>query len=308
MLRLRLIFGTTLSLLALVMIGLDGYLSKQAAESSIVWRWFAFGGLSTALALAFALAAAGELIRMSRARGARPLAGVVYFFAAGFVAGPYLSAQVGMQTGRYDSGWSMGWLALAITIAFVMQAARSRTRQAAANIAATLFIIVYAGGLTGFLVRLRMEIGGADGVLLLLLSIFTIKINDTGAFFIGRSFGRRKMIEWLSPKKTWEGFAGGIASAVVFALIAGSILRSTGTPIEGAGLLAYPWGLILFGLIMGIASVIGDLCASLLKRDAEVKDSGAVVPGMGGALDILDSLLIGAPAAWFFWTRLAGSY
>lgn len=308
MLHLRLIFGTTLSLLALIMIGLDGYLSRAAAESSNLWRWFAVGGLSTLLAMAFALAATGELIRMSRARGARPLVGVAYFFAAGFVAGPYIAAQVGMQTGRYDSGWSMGWLALATTLAFVMQAARSRARQAAANIAATLFIIVYAGGLTGFLVRIRMEIGGADGVLLLLLSIFTIKINDTGAFFIGRSFGRRKMIEWLSPKKTWEGFAGGIASAIVFALIAGSILRYTGTPIEGAGLLAYPWGLILFGLIMGLASVIGDLCASLLKRDAEVKDTGAVVPGMGGALDILDSLLIGAPAAWFFWTRMAGSY
>ena len=70
------------------------------------------------------------------------------------------------------------------------------------------------------------------------------------------------------------------------------------------GLLAYPWGLVLFGLLMAIFSVAGDLTASLLKRDAAVKDSGQVIPGMGGVLDVLDSPLLAAPVAWFFWTRL----
>lgn len=299
MLRLRLIFGTTLAALALVLLGVDGYLSTGQIEGAGLRGWFRLGGLSTLLALAFALATARELIQMARARGGRPLIGVSYFFSVGFVIGPYAAVHLESSSGLGSDGWPMAWLALALTTAFVVQAGRSRAKQALGNIAATMFIIVYAGAMTGFLVRLRMEIGGIDGILLLVLSIFTLKMNDIGAFFVGRTFGRRKMIEWLSPKKTWEGFAGGLATAVLFSLTAGSILRYYGAGVCGSA------GLIAFGLLMAIAAVIGDLCASLLKRDVELKDSGTFVPGMGGALDILDSLLIGGPPAWFFWTRLA---
>jgi phosphatidate cytidylyltransferase len=116
--------------------------------------------------------------------------------------------------------------------------------------------------------------------------------------------GRNKLIEWLSPKKTWEGFAGGLATAIATAVIAGGWLHSAGVIALPDGWLGFPWGLVLFGLVMGIVSTAGDLCASLLKRDAAVKDSSQMIPGMGGVLDIFDSPLLTAPVAWFFWTRV----
>ena len=91
---------------------------------------------------------------------------------------------------------------------------------------------------------------------------------------------------------------------IIFSVLVGHFLPDSITSLMSDGPLAYPWGFVWFGLLMGLLSVAGDLVASLLKRDAAVKDSGEVIPGMGGVLDILDSPLLAAPVAWFFWTRI----
>jgi phosphatidate cytidylyltransferase len=314
-LRQRLISAGLLTVTLIGLLLIDAYL---ATLDSPGWRlplpfghqldlgaWLLNGALSTLIVLVFAVLVVGELVRFFRATGYRATGVAAQVFAAGFVLGPYLAFNLERDLGYYDESWGMTWLALAVCTAFLMQAVRRRTEHALVNLATTIFIIIYGGLLAGFMVRLRMEIGGSAGALLLLFSMLVVKLTDMGAFAAGSLFGRHKLIAWLSPKKTWEGLLGGVLLAVAGALAVGSYLHYTDLAPLRHGTLAYPWGLLIFGLLMAAFSVAGDLCASLLKRDAAVKDSGGTIPGMGGVLDLLDSPLLAAPAAWFFWTRLA---
>ena len=109
-----------------------------------------------------------------------------------------------------NGGWEMLVLALVVGLAFLHQAVRYRTTKVFGNLGATLLIVLYLGGLAQFFTRLRMDVGGESGAILLLYSVFVVKVTDIGAYFTGMATGRHKLIEWLSPKKTWEGFAGGI--------------------------------------------------------------------------------------------------
>jgi len=112
--------------------------------------------------------------------------------------------------------------------------------------------------------------------------------NDTGAYLAGKSFGRTKLFERISPNKTWEGFAGGLLLAVVMAL---SLDRYF-------GLQKWEWAAV--ALIIGIFGTAGDLVESMLKRSVGVKDSGNILPGHGGFLDRFDGLLLAAPLAYLF--------
>lgn len=313
MLGQRLIFGTSLAGFVVGLVFLDGYLSTLAAPD---WRLpfadvnlgpFLINGAACALVIAlFTWLAAGELLAAVRSRGHEPFERVARLFAVGLVVGPFVAINIQSQTGWFDRSWEALWIALATAACFVGQGLRRQTRGALGNIAATLFIVVYTGLFAGFLVKLRLEIGGPAGVALLALTVLAVKMSDTGAYFVGRVCGRRKLIEWLSPKKTWEGFIGGLVVAVVATTGAGLALERWELVPPSAGLLRGALIYAGFGLLMGLVSVVGDLCASLLKRDADLKDSGRGLPGMGGVLDIFDSPLFAAPFAWFFWSRAIG--
>lgn len=308
-LRQRLTFGGSLAVGIASLLCADGYLAQHVPPrphdaAATVQTWLMNGAISTAIALVLTWLTTGELVRFAKLMGFHPFAGLARLFAVGLVIGPYVAFNLERTTGSRDEAWGMLWLALALGLAFLLQAAWRRTQGAMVNLATTVFIIFYAGGLAGYMIKLRMEVGGAAGAALLLLSMLVCKLTDTGAFFIGSMVGRNKLIEWLSPKKTWEGFAGGLATAVASAVLVGGWLNHVGIIPLPAGWLGFPWGLVLFGLVMGIVSTAGDLCASLLKRDAAVKDSSQMIPGMGGVLDIFDSPLLTAPLAWFFWTRV----
>ena len=120
--------------------------------------------------------------------------------------------------------------------------------------------------------------------------LFTVFAADTGAFFVGRTFGRHRIAPAISPKKSWEGFVGGVLAAIGMAFV---ILYK-----DRADFLSIPQSLLL-GLVIALAAVLGDLFESAVKRDLEVKDSGRVLGGHGGMLDRLDSLLWAGPAAYF---------
>jgi phosphatidate cytidylyltransferase len=120
--------------------------------------------------------------------------------------------------------------------------------------------------------------------------LFTVFAADTGAFFVGRAFGRHRLAPAISPKKSWEGFAGGLVAAVLVAFLV--LYR------DRDEFLTIPEMLVL-GLVIALASVVGDLFESAVKRDLDVKDSGRVLGGHGGMLDRLDSLLWAGPAAYF---------
>ncbi len=129
---------------------------------------------------------------------------------------------------------------------------------------------------------------GSRGRYILLLFVIVFSC-DTGAYFVGRAWGRRKLAPSLSPKKTWEGVVGGVSLSVVGAFVFNAI----------CGFTLGPWWLVLTTAFLGsVAGVMGDLVESAFKRFSGVKDSGAVLPGHGGILDRVDALLFAAPVVW----------
>ncbi|MEO0716291.1 MAG: phosphatidate cytidylyltransferase, partial [Planctomycetota bacterium] len=160
----------------------------------------------------------------------------------------------------------------------------------------TLWAFVYLGLMLGAVVLIRRE----HSVWVLLWVVLVTKSCDIGAYFTGKSIVRHKLIVWLSPGKTWEGLIGGVVfSGAVGAIGVGLIGRLDGVP-------EVPWwsGLIV-GVLLGLAGQAGDLIASLLKRDAGRKDSGGLLPGFGGVLDVIDSPLVAMPVAYAWLVAVA---
>ncbi len=314
MLIQRLIFGTLLALAIVAIMAADAWLSLRQPMGGDLGRWICNGGLCTLLLLTFSVLATRELNHFANVRGYRPLRFVMYVFAAGLVVGPYLRDHLEAAAPVRTQGWGVFWLSIGLAVAFLLQAVRRGLENVMGNLATTMFITFYVG-LLGYMTQLRVDVGGLAGSTLLLFSMFIVKITDVGAYFTGRAIGRTKFIPWLSPNKTWEGVCGGIALAILCAVGIGGWLRDAGffqpqfhTAVVQSSVhpaLLQSWSLALFGFIMAVFSVSGDLCESLLKRDAALKDSGDMIPGMGGILDVLDSPLLAAPIAWFYWTQLS---
>ena len=193
---------------------------------------------------------------------------------------------------------------LAFIIAFVMlgaalaRASQKQTQDAILHMAGTVLATLYLGGLAWFLVALRVKgsqhVRGSTALVLMIL--LCVKFTDIGAYFGGRALGRRKLIPWLSPGKTWEGlFFGLLTAAAVGALCA--------TWIDAKRDYALPWWKgAIFGAVIGGIGQLGDLLESMMKRDAEVKDSGKLIPGFGGVLDVIDSPLLAAPFAYLLFS------
>lgn len=128
---------------------------------------------------------------------------------------------------------------------------------------------------------------------IVMIAVFVaLWLNDTGAYCVGCTCGRHRLFERVSPKKSWEGFWGGVCCAAAGCAVL-SLATSLNLSITGA---------ILFGVVIAVAGTFGDLVESLLKRTRGVKDSGTLLPGHGGILDRIDSLLLAVPAAWLFLT------
>jgi phosphatidate cytidylyltransferase len=159
------------------------------------------------------------------------------------------------------------------------------------RMALTLWVIVYLGFLPCFFAQLRWLEPAEAGSVALALAIFVPKCGDIGAYFTGRFIGRHPMAPILSPKKTWEGAAGGLTAAVLAAVAIDRLAQPT--------LLRENWLLeIGFGVTVGLAGMLGDLAESLIKRDCQSKDASHAVPGFGGVLDVVDSVVFAAPVAY----------
>lgn len=190
-------------------------------------------------------------------------------------------------------------LVVAVLGALWLQATKRVNERTFVSISSTLFGILYVWFLSSFLVKLRHL--GSDGILggddwnftgtgLLLSCIVVSKFSDVGGYLFGRKFGRTKLIPRISPNKTWEGLAAGLALSVGVAYI-----------FQTIGLLPFRpyWCPAVFGLVVGGMATMGDLAESLLKRGAGTKDTADLVPGFGGVLDVVDSLFVSAPVAYF---------
>jgi phosphatidate cytidylyltransferase len=246
--------------------------------------------------------ATGEMLRMFRAQGGNPLAWVVY---VGTLL-PVLAACAPIAWSEYPDDCPvsrLGWLACGLVAGFVVVLVGEMSRYGSkenvpgttiGNLALAALSIIYVGGLLGFLIQLRLFPGtdeAGPGLAPLLSLILIVKVSDTCQYFVGRKFGKRKLAPVLSPGKTWEGAVGGIGlGALLTATILSFFLESN------------HWALLLvYCLVLSLAGLVGDLAESLLKRDAGVKDSSSWLPGLGGVLDMLDSLLVAAPVAYACW-------
>jgi len=167
--------------------------------------------------------------------------------------------------------------------------------RALASVGWTVLVVLTVGLLGVFLAKIRfLSRDSTEGLMFLALFLGTVKGSDIGAYAIGSALGRHKLVPTLSPKKTVEGLFGGLAAGIGMALAIGC----------GWGRFAW-WQMVLFGLAVSIAGLLGDLAESLIKRACGVKDSGPI-PGFGGAMDILDSMLAAAPVAYLALVVLTG--
>lgn len=165
-----------------------------------------------------------------------------------------------------------------------------------ARLAAVVFIMAYLGLLPAGMISLRWigHDNAAIGLACILVTIFTTKSCDIGAYFTGRFFGRHRMTPVLSPKKTWEGLSGGLTLSVLVSLLLWWLASGL------TGLAFLPLWSIGFGLTVGLAGALGDLAESMIKRDLGIKDAANWLPGFGGMLDLVDAILFAAPVAWIW--------
>jgi len=190
-------------------------------------------------------------------------------------------------------------LVVLIFAVFLRQAFIKDARDALPAVGMTLLGVLYLWFLPSFMLRIR-HLGGADWLVtghnLFVALVFVAKISDVGAYFFGRKFGRTKLIPRISPAKSLEGALFGLASSVgmAFALWGlGALPRITAQEA------------LAFGLLVGVTGQCGDLLESIFKRSGGHKDSAKLLPGYGGLLDVMDSLIISAPPAYLF-LRLVG--
>lgn len=249
---------------------ISGVVLAAAVLGLLLWAPAAATLAVIALAI---LAGAWEWSAFLHPRGAGERLAFIVLVAVVGVAG--WSATADDATLRAMLWLALGWWLYAVS--WVLRGPQVITRLMAW--VAGVMVLVPAGIA---LARLRVSFeDGAQWTLYLLLLVWAA---DTGAYFAGRAFGRRRLAPRVSPGKTWEGLAGGLALAGVWAAI-------------GAHWLGQPTGpMLLVGLAVAAVSVVGDLTESLLKRYAGVKDSGHLIPGHGGVMDRLDSITAAAPA------------
>jgi phosphatidate cytidylyltransferase len=283
MLRTRMIVGALLIALTAGMLFFDGYFPP--------WSPF-LGVISLALAVLGTLELV-ELIPVAR----RPLrrvcvVGVVAVVALNWL--PLVRHHGILRTPLVAWEAVAQGFAAVVLAAFLSEMARFKFPGGIIErIALSVWIVAYLGLLPCFLVQLQLGRAAelAPAAIAMALAIFVPKACDIGAYFTGRFLGRHRMAPILSPKKTWEGAAGGLVLAVVSAWA----INSLGPVIPGG-----PAGIIAFGLSVGIAGMFGDLAESLIKRDCERKDASELVPGFGGILDVIDSILFAAPVAYWW--------
>jgi phosphatidate cytidylyltransferase len=165
-----------------------------------------------------------------------------------------------------------------------------------AAVGVTLAGIVYTGGMLSFAYALRYHefaVGARAGTALVMLPVVVTWLNDSGAYFFGRRFGRARLMPTVSPGKTWAGAYGAVLTSVLATwALAALVLPSW------AHLTLGTVGIIVVGVTLSLAAQVGDLAESMLKREAGVKDSSSLIPGHGGVLDRVDSLLFTLPVGY----------
>ncbi len=197
-------------------------------------------------------------------------------------------------------GWSSLALGTTLALAFLAEMwSFDKDRQSSIRISLAVLVVMYSGWLLSFLMATRLFLENQWGAVAVFSAVLIIKMSDTGAYFAGKQFGRTKLVPRLSPGKTVEGFVGGLVAA----LFAGWLMFDQILPIAIPDAPRIPWWASGgYAVSLAVLGVFGDLCESLLKRDMERKDSSGWLPGLGGVMDVFDSVLLAAPVTFMWWT------
>jgi phosphatidate cytidylyltransferase len=269
-------------------------MSKRTATALILlavgFPTLFFGGIPYFLFIGFLLTvAAWEYVGMFQAAGSlclvsRPARWLVIVAVVAVAAARFftLTASIPVLT-----------LSVMAMLAFHLVDYERGTDQAGLNFSVSVSALVYLGWVGSYLFDLRQLENGAWWAMFVLPCVW---FADTGAYLLGAAYGKQRMSPRLSPKKTWEGFAAGVFSAMLM----GGFLAfaySTWGPLHLS-----IWVGVLFGLVVGLLTPLGDLGESMLKRQAGLKDSGTIFPGHGGAFDRIDSWIWGAVLGYYFIT------
>ena len=291
------------------------------AFATLAWAdWIGLGGARPAwwllpVAVVLAVGSVDETVRLLRARDVRlpawllrpAMVAVVLAAAAGAEA---FAAASSAASPAAAIGWAAVTAVFAIIALFIVEIANYRPQAAAIErLTAGVFTIAFLGLPLACLVSLRLlrldyfgpELNGPAqtgpehlGMLPLVSLVAVAKAGDIAAYLGGTLLGRHRMAPTLSPGKTWEGAIASLAGSSAAAWV---VLERF-----GSGASTRPWGgWLAFGLCVGLAAMAGDRAESLLKRECGAKDSGRSLGGLGGCLDLIDSLLFAAPVAWLLW-------
>jgi phosphatidate cytidylyltransferase len=286
MLRTRLLTGAVLIALVVAMLVVDQP------------PWYPFLLL---LVLVLALAGCAEMLHLVTP-ASRPVGWLAYGAVSLMVAANWVVHVCPWAEALEPNAWF--WITSAfeaiVIAAFVVEMGIFREPgQSVTRIALTIGLAAYLGLLPSFFAQLRWlgptatQTAAGHGTALLALAIFVPKCTDIGAYFTGRFLGRHPMAPVLSPKKTWEGAAGGFLAAVLATIVIDRL--GPANPLRADAL----WE-VGFGISVGGAGILGDLAESLIKRDCRQKDASHLVPGFGGVLDVVDAILFAAPVVYWW--------
>ncbi len=217
--------------------------------------------------------------------------GVAVYRTFGIVMGALIPLVV-YQAGGGTRAGEVVFIVLACFGLFVIQFLRSENPKALEGIALTLFVILYVGWFLSHFIKLRLMPGGIMWISYLLA---VTKSSDIAAYAVGSIWGRHRLIKHISPKKSIEGTIAGLFASVGVSVAFTGHLPVAMTTLQLMGI----------GGVIGVVGQCGDLSESMIKRYCASKDSGVLVPGFGGLLDVLDSLLFTAPLFYFFVNSLA---
>jgi len=250
----------------------------------------------TALVAVVAVLAVHEFYRLAAAAGASPLVNLGAFLTLLLVLARSPEI-VSLVEPHFDPDLIPPLLlTLATALPLLWLLLRGRTSGAFVNWAWTLGGVLYIGWLLGHVVALRGTVDGRNWVFLVILATVA---SDTAAFFVGRALGRHRLAPQISPNKTREGAAAGVVGAMAISLVfVAPSLFGAGNALYIEGFIH--WQALVLGLLVSVFGQFGDLAESLLKRNAGVKDSGRLLPGHGGILDRVDSIVFAGIVVYYF--------
>jgi phosphatidate cytidylyltransferase len=280
MLKHRLLSGSLLTILLVGILILDAWLDGSLTASPADNRRVQ-GTLLMVLVVIFLSLGGIELSRLAVAKGLvvlNPIAGIGLVLLATTWYWPQF---IRVSQGTYLL------LASAVTLAALLlqQHFQRGNDGALANCGISCFSLFYLGLLGAFVLGIRIEAGPWA----VLIFAVTVKFSDIGAYTFGKLFGKHRLSPRVSPGKTWEGLGGAVIVAVIVSMALTAVFGIMKT-----------WPAPIFGVCMAVIGQLSDLAESMLKRDAQQKDSSNRVPGYGGILDVVDSLLFAAPFAYVF--------